>query len=532
MATIYIRSDAAFDGDGTAGNAAASGGAAGARNVNPTASANNTYLFRREGNYSAFRPQSLTSAAATPLTIGAYYNDDGTDDTTKAKPLFDHRGGANGVGVVFIDTCTNWVVKDIAGTNSIAAGGAAVRVRRSVGGIIRRVDGYGNAYGVTLVQDQASGTSTTSDILIEDCKFYDNLGSGIHMNWGSVSTARLKNIRIKRNKVWGNGTGTTANTRGGIMCQNTWQTDNTAAYCCFDIELTDNEVFANRSYGVNIYCWRTEIRGRNKIERNHVYNNGWSEDLDSHSLWVGSCFDTDVRFNNVHDNKGQIGGSVGSCVGIFLDFTSASGVGGDNNRVQYNRISNQWQENTGSSVPGSGIHVLANTNCVIEHNLIENCRNGIAITSSGTDGNIVRNNTVRNITSPYPGGHGFLTTIGQNNLIYGNIFQDVRVGLFIASSGTTGTAESYNCVHRAQTNINNGTFSAQTSTTLAASDVTSDPLLDRNGIPALSSPVVAALATAAVQVNGTRRDHYGKVRPIPPSIGACEPFFTRTERTV
>lgn len=522
MATYYIRADSSINGDGTSPVRASSPGGVGAFNASPTLTANNTYKYRREGVYTAIRPQTQNSAAATPLTIGAFWNDDGTDDTTKARPLFDHRGGANGVGAIFVDDCDNVLIQDVAGTNSIAAGGAAVRTRRSNGVTVRRCTGYNNTHGIAFTQDQASGTSTSTDHLIEDCTVHSNLGSGILLQWGGVSTAQHKRVKILRNEVYNNGLGTNANTRGGIMSENSWQTDNSAAYCSYDVEISDNEVYSNRSYGVHMYCIRTESWGRNKILRNHIYRNGISRNMDTHSLWAGSVFNTDIRWNHIHDNAGWDNGSVGSCVGIYLDFTSASGVGGDNNRVQFNFIHDQWQGPSSSALPGSAIHLLANSNCLIESNIVRNCRNGISISSSGANSNIVRNNTILDITSVFPGGHGICVTVGTSNLIYGNIIKNVRTGFFVATSGTTSTAESYNIVYQADNPFNVGTLTSQTASTLAASDITSDPQLDENYAPRLSSPAIGALAVAGIAKNAQRRDYKGRYFRIAPAIGALE----------
>lgn len=522
MATYYIRSDAAFNGDGTSPVKATSGGGVGAFNVSPTLTANNTYKYRREGYYLAIRPQNQNSAAATPLTIGAYWAEDGTDDTTRARPLFDHKGGANGVGAIFIDDCDNVVVQDVQGLGSMLAGGAAVRSRRSNGLTIRRVTAYGNVHGIAITQDQASATSTSIGLLVEDCILHSNLGSGIHLSWGAVSTAQLKQVRILRNLVYNNGLGTNANTRGGIMCQNSWQTDNSAAYCSYDFQVLDNEVFANRGYGINMYCLRTESYGRNQIQRNRVYGNGLSKDQDTHSIWAGSVFNTDIRWNHIFGNFGWEGGTVGSCVGVYLDFTAASGVGGDNNRVQFNRIHDQWAGASASALPGSAIHLLANTNCLVESNVIQRCRNGITISSSGANTNVVRNNTLTDIRSAMPGGHGLCVTTGLNNLLYGNILKNVRVGIFIATSGTTGTAESYNCIYGAVSPITNGTLTSQTETTLAGSDITADPQLDDELVPTLSSPCLGALAVAGTGGTNKRRDYRGRYFRAAPSIGALE----------
>ncbi len=519
MTTYYIDPTAAANGAGTAADPKNTW-------VGLTLTANNTYLQKRGTTHTGvyIKPTSQVSSAGTPLTIGAYYNSDGSDDTSLPRPIINHNGGANGFGAITIDTCTNVLVRDVDCTNSLGALGAGVRIQRSNGVTVSRCVGRDSTHGILVVQDQAAVTTTTTDITIEDCTTSGNRGSGIHMRTGAASTAIIKRIRLLRNAVTNNGLGTDASTRGGITCQNVYTTDTAAAYRSADIVCEDNEVYLNRSYGVNLYMFTTDTYARNSVSRNHVWGNGVSQDIDTHSLWVGSCFNTDVDHNRVHDNYGWVGGTDGGA-GIYLDFTAASATGGDNNRVRNNRVWNQWQGDGAASLPSAGIHVQANTNCTIENNTVVNCRNGIAIMSGAND-NVFRFNSVVGCDSAYPGGHGIALTTGTGNTLVNNVVDDCRVGIFCATSGTSGFAETYNSVSRVTTEKTVGTFASQTAGTLDASDITpADPLLSPSYHPLPGSPLISAGTHL-----GYQSDLSGALRHNPPTIGALEPLRSRAAR--
>lgn len=483
-----------------------------------TLTANNRYLQRRGTTYvGGVRPQSQNSSAATPLTIGAYFYEDGSDEPLLPMPIIDHNGGANGVGAVFVDTCANVVVQDVDTRNSNGSSAAGVLVRRSTGVLVRRCTGRDSRHGLGVIEDRAAGV--TAGITIEDCEVFGNLGSGIWYRWGT-SGGLIKRLTIRRNHVYGNGLGDNAQTRGGIMHNCAYLTDTSETYRMRDLVIEDNDVHDNRSYGLSAYMADTELLGRNIIRRNRVYRNGLTGEMDTHSLWVGSCFRTDIEDNEVFENGGWEGGSIGSGVGIFLDFTAANGAGGDSNRVRYNLVRDQFQGATTSAIPGSGIHVLANTNCLVEANWVLRCRNGLSISSSGANSNKVRNNTfvdIGSLSPDAPGGHGLLVSIGTGNELLNNLVLRARVGVFIATSGTAGTTEHHNALIGVTTLKTVGTLAAQTTGSPDATDV-----LDDQGLLADGRLMTGSSLIGAGQFQGYARDYRRVQRSRSPCIGAFE----------
>jgi len=492
MATYYIDPSAAVNGSGTIGSPYNTW-------VGVPLTANNTYLQKRGTTYTgaSVRPQSQSSSAATPLTVGAYYNSDGSDDTTQPRPIINHNGGTNGVGAVFVDTCTNVIVQDIAGTASSAALGGAVTTRRSVGVLIQRCTGYGNEHGFCIQQDQASATTVTTDITIQDCVAYNNVSGGITLRWGTVSTAVLRRIKLLRNTIYSNGTGKgfgsggTSVPCGGISSYTQNKASiGTAGFISYDIVCDQNTVYNNNGYGINIEGFATDTRP-GSVSRNTATGNGYSGDVDSHSLWVGNSSGIIIERNLIHDNSANVGASTGSGVGIFLDYNASSTSGGANCIVRQNTIYSQFQGSTAAPAiaAGAGILVLSHDDSLIESNLIYDCRNGISVgNGTATDGTLVYNNTVIDCLNS---GINVLP-LGTNTIVKNNVVVGPATGLFVNTTSTAGYAESYNAVYGCAVAKANGTATAQTPTSLDATDITANPLLTSDYKPTASSPLLGA----------------------------------------
>ena len=525
MTTFYVDPNAAVNGSGSLASPYNTW-------AGVTLTANNTYLQRRGTTYigASVRPASQTSNAATPLTIGAYYNADGSDDTTKTRPIINHNGGTNGVGAVFVDTCAYVVVQDIAGTNSHGSLGGGVTVRRSQNVIVQRCAGYENDYGVIVYQDQASGTSTCTDITIRDNDCYDNVAAGIAWWVCSVSDAIIRRMKIHGNTVYGNGTGkglggllgVSSVPCGGIMSFTANKASiGTAGYINYDIRCDRNTVSDNNGYGINIEGWALGTTG-SSCSRNTVTGSGYSGDVDSHSLWVGNSSAVLIEENHVHHNFANTGASSGSGVGIFIDYNSSSTSGGYSCIVRRNKIHDQFRGSTTASAlaAGAGIIVLYNDNTVVESNLIYNCRNGVSIgNGSATDGTLIYSNTV---TDCDDGGISVLP-LGTGTVLKNNVVRGAVTGLFVNTTSTTGYAETYNSVSNCTTAKANGTASARTATTLHATDLITDPLLTADYRPKSGSPLLGAGTHL-----GYRRDIEGKQRQNPPDIGAYDRATLRT----
>jgi len=518
MATIYVDPSRASNGNGSLATPYNTW-------AGVTLTANNTYLQKRGTTYvgASVRPASQSSAAATPLTIGAYFNADGSDDATQPKPIIDHNGGTNGVGAVFIDTCQNVVVRDIDGRNSLASYGAGISVRRSQNVFITRCVGRDSQNGIFILQDQASATSTTTDITVDSCEARDNTGTGICLAWAgsggtAVATAILKRIVLRGNVVTRNGSAKSAGGTipcGGIM---SWtpvasKIPNDSTYLCLDVVMTDNVVSDNYGYGLTMERVGNE-QWVSTIARNEVSGSGKSLDIDSHSLWCGSSFGVLIEDNYVHDNYGWQGGSIGSGVGIFVDYNIAGSVGGADCIVRHNVVERQFKGTTSAFCPSSGIHVLNNQRTVVESNIVLNCRQGISVGPSTTDSTQLRNNALVDIVENGVANN----TSTTNTKVQNNIISGAATGIFCATSGTTGFAENDNDLHACTTPRSNGTFSSQVSVSIDASDITSDPLFVDPLKPWLGLKPGSPCQSAGAYVQGAR-DRFGRRYLNPPNIG-------------
>jgi hypothetical protein len=534
MATYYVCPGNAFNGDGTTTAAAASGGAAGAYNtwVGVTLTANNTYKQKRGTTYTgvAVRPQSQVSAVATPLTIEAYYNSDGTDDTSQPLPLLVHTlNPANGSGCILVDTCTNVLVRNIAGTGSLGQASSAVTIRRSVGVTVSGVEGYGNSAGVGMYQDQASGTSTCTGIEVSDCYFHDNVVGGIWFEFGATSTAVFKRVKFLRNRIVNNGTGKYINVGGGggsapcggIVSQDRHVTDGNINYRSMDFIIQDNVIQDSWGYGMNLQSIGSE-QWKSTISGNEVSGSGLPGDIDTHGIWCGACYGIDIYENYVHDNYGRINGPNGSGCGIILDYQTGDFVGGDGNRIFRNIVENQWQGSTLVGVgASSGIYSIVNTNTVISANIVKNCRNGIGLYAGTSAGDIlsatVINNTVLDcvdIGLPCTNGPS-ITAVWRNNLVVNG-----RYGIYWPTAGTGSITEDHNCfygqtVYAAARGVTSPF--APTNGSPSGSDLLTDPIVGGNGAPLPTSPLIGAGTHTTYT-----RDATGIQRPNPPSIGAYD----------
>lgn len=513
MATFYIDPSLSTNGDGSLATPYNTW-------VGVTLTANNIYRQKRGTIYkgASVRPQNQNSAKATPLTIEAYYNSDGSDDVTKPKPIIDHNGGTNGVGSVMVDTCSNVLVRNVACRNSNGSLGG-LKVRRSQFVTFYQCESTLSEFGIIIEQDQASGTSTTTDITVDSCILYNNTGSGICLRTGAASTAILRRIRLKNNLVFNNGTGKYSSPNGGtivcggINCYTVFKSTGTSPdvnYQSYDIQVLNNVVHSNNGYGINIEAFGSEIWG-SKISNNIVYNNGKSLDVDTHSIWVGNCYDVLVSGNEVYSNQARANFTNGSGIGIFIDYNGSSSTGGARNRVIGNRIYDQYKGITKVQNGSAGIHVLYNDSTIVQGNVIIGCRNGISIGPTGTPNTLVYNNTIIDVLQM-----GILNQSGcTGTIVKNNIISRALVGLFNHTTGTSGFAETNNNFHSCGINYATGTLTSYSSASINASDTTLNPQFVSEYIPTNSS-----LTSAGTFLGG--RDVFQKAFKQIPSVGAVQ----------
>lgn len=491
-----------------------------------TWAANNIYLQKRGTTYynaTPIRPQSITSTLNTPLIISSYYNSDGSDDITKPLPIIDNLGGSNGVGCVFIDTCINAVVQNIAGTNSTSSSGAAVTIRRSTNVTVSNVTGYGNQSGICIYQDQVG---ITSGITIYNCNLYGNQAAGISMRWGTADNNLISTVNILNNIVTGNGLANTSGgtiTCGGIMA---WPyTQNLSANARMSIiNLIGNTVSGNNGYGINI----TDTDG-GLISKNIVTGNGASLVVDSHSIWVGSSSNFVISKNNIYSNFANSGASTGSGVGIALDYNPTNSVLGYNNLVINNIIHDQWQGSTSSAQPGCGIMMLKQVLSRVVANIVYNCRNGIGLVDSSSSYSSIFNNLILVLPASYPSGHGIIidnSGVGHN--WSNNIILNARVGAYISTAAYSSMIHAKNIFNSCTSYRTTGTFASQSADVMSGSDFIANPLISN---PDSTSPIISTSSPCkyAGTFVGYLTDFRGYPFNNPPTIGPFE-FTARSHR--
>lgn len=528
MATYYIDAIGGSDGTSDATNPATP------RQTPPTLTANNTYRFKRGGTYTGaagarLRPQSQVSAFSTPLTLEAYYNADGTDDETQPRPIFDANFGSNGVGAIFVDTCTNVVVRNLTGINSWGSLSGGVCIRRSDHVKILNCLCYDNTYGVSIYAD----TVACSYITISDCEAYDNRGSGFVSQWGTTSGIRITALSLLNNNFHDNGFGkyldhlSSSITCGGIttfLANATAKGNKSESYRSLNWTVSKNIVADNYGYGIHL-----DHIGCSTIIGNEVRGSGISQDIDTHSLWLGDSHECHVLNNYVHHNFANSGASSGSGVGIMLDNDGTAATvgtaGSFNCVVRGNIVTDQWSGPTNVNPGSNGIHIYDGGGHRVSGNLILRCKNGIALAFGTGDASIVQHNTVAACTY-----FGIVHNTGHtNSIVRQNIVSDCDIGIYCATAAEATLTEEYNavfgCATFARAHSTNVATTPYTSVTLGTGDITSDPLLTSGYRLTVSSPCKGA----GTHVNYIL-DADGKQFHNPPSIGAYEYVEARTAR--
>jgi hypothetical protein len=515
MAIFYIDPSASTNGTGTVESPYNTW-------VGVTLTANNIYRQKRGTTYTGatVRATSRASDAATPLTIEAYFHPNGSDDDTQPRPVINHNGGTNGIGAVFIDTCSHVIVRNIVGTNSNGALGGGVTVRRSQNVQIRNCVGNFSEHGFLVQQDQAAATSTCTDIVIDGCIAHNNVSGGITFRWGAASTAVLRRITITNNLIYGNGTGKNVGSGGstvpcgGITSYSVFKSSTDVNYRNYDIIVERNTVRDNLGYGINVEMADNDA-ATSSVSYNEVSGSGISGDVDSHSLWVGNCFDTVIEGNYVHDNFANSGTSTGTGIGIFVDYNGSSTTGGSGCIVRMNLVENQFSGTTTGTaeVASAGIYVLYNDDTLVQGNIVRNCRNGIAVggfSQALNTGNKIYNNTIINTALFGLTAAASVNTELKNNLIVGGTY-----GIFSPTSGMTNLSSTNNNVANCTIPRATGTATSPTVGSLDATDRTIDPVVDPRG-----KPTRPQLFSRGADVGGV--DFYGNSFPSSPSIGAIQ----------
>lgn len=488
MADIYIDISAALDGDG---------GAANPRNVVPTITAGNRYLFRG----GVVVPQSVTVSAAG-VTICSY---------GEGRAIIDLSDAAD-YGV-YSDSGDNILVQDLvirrARKNGIAIENNAVGTTRT-GVVIRgcKVSGVlpGSlsrtneqnirvGTGIMVGSGPTAGTAVISDVLIEDCEVFDCGAHGIDVRW------RVMNVTRRRCHVYRVGLqiGSHGITSHPIVSTITsgWALVSGTVYSRARVSTNDVEQFmANMSDNTSLVktTGTSPGVGQWSVSGSSLYVNiggpvtGKSFVLKRHAH--GPFYDEEHVVHDVVDYDGVEGHGIGTddCSGPCTIVRCLS----------YNNEGGGYYSFRGESI--------TRRDCVAK----ENGKYGFGslLIDTGKDHNCIAvSNAQRGFQ--YIGGR---SSEAINCLAVGNDTEAVvgSASGFFAGGTAIGFSSASNVVYQ------NGAGGSQVSG-VGLSALSIDPLLDTNYRPLPGSPLIGAGTHL-----GYRRDFDGKQRQNPPSIGAFD----------
>lgn len=495
--TIYIDPTAPINGTGTL--------------VSPkntwdgiTLIANETYLQKRgtvcnlpSGASKYIHVNTLTSDPGTPLTLGAYYNPDGSDDPDMPRPQIVGNVATNGAGTIFVRKSSNVLIRDLSishvAQTTYAVAGVNIYAQHAgtySGVTVSNCEISDHGYGIRLILSTTDDGAVLDNILLDGNDIHDNT-AGIYNVFTTKLNSYIQQYTVKNNYIHDNGRRLQANIPSTAFNHSYPQgaTDPTRAFK--DVVIENNTVYNNEGYSIAIYnCYNDRITSR--ISRNHVYDNNKLELYDAHPIFVARCFGMVVEDNLVQNNSGWAQGPVGTACGIIIDTDVTLGVGGDKCIVRRNIMDGGWIDYTfggtgNESANGqAGIFVIDNTNCLIEDNYISGFHSGIGTYSNTTadalNGLVIRGNVIVDLleSQSLMTAVGISLRAGQDTVIENNILSNCRQGIWVRSVLQSPT-ERNNCIHAPR----NGVYYAKSATidvstptvALSPTSITDNPLL-------------------------------------------------------
>lgn len=183
----------------------------------------------------------------------------------------------------------------------------------------------------------------------------------------------------------------------------------------------------------------------------------------------------------------------------------------DNITIRYNTCTGALEKPN-----SSGLNIFRGSNCSVYGNNFSGNNNGAIIQNSTSTGCVFYNNLLKdNVKFGGKSDNAAAASTWKNNIFDGN---DVGLGATTSSSPTLPT-ESNNCYFNNTVDYDDG----GTPQTIDSTSIASDPLLDSNYIPDISSPCYHAGTTVAFNL----KDYKGHKFNNPPTIGAYE-FTSRS----
>ena len=462
-----------------------------------TWAANGVYLQACGSSYTGVVTVGASGTSGQPITVGMY--------GVGRMPIIDANGAVTGC---IYATGRDYI--DISDFELIGATGfpaAGVHMLNTSNVTIRRCWSHGNEYGVRL--DNASSSPVTN-LTVTSCLIEDSDQSGIIVVCGTSAGGSITGVNITNNSVLRSGTVVRNN---GIHIST--RLASTAAYdatrSVANAVVDGNLVDGTTSYGIML---RYVVGG--SVSGNEVTHAGSALDTDTHGVWLGGCRRMMVENNEVHHNYLWENSSSGSGIGIYVDQGATSGTSGhDSNNVivRNNHIHDQSMlANTGTHA-AAAIYVYRGNNIQIYGNLIERCRNGIALrgaTTMNTSNVDVHNNTLISIAEIGVPVGNYAANVTQRN----NIVVNTPVS-FWAESGAAATANvtrGSNCAYNSRMPWADGTLAAMTVAAAGAGDTTDNPHVTPTGRPSAQTPYGVAI--------GLEHDMDGNAKTNPPKLGA------------
>jgi len=534
MATIYVDPSAATNG---------SGSFASPRNIPPTSLAYGDIVLFKEGTALAggwiMPAPSGVGSDANRVTIGTY------DATTGARiSSLTRQATINGTGSLdALRINYDYVTVDGLYLREARNGpNACLRVMSCSYVTVQncRVNcgtTTGGAYGILFDNATGSGAARSNWKILNNIVERTTGNSSIMCVWSSTAGENVTDITICDNVVHGNPAAISAAVNMGIrvIARQASLNPNRSGFCARGVRIERNYVHHTHSYA---YALSGVIAGGtqdNVFRGNFAYETG-DGNTDAHCMWFGCCEDFLIEENVVDGSYAQVGASVGTGVGIFVDKPYDNIDGSKRLLIRRNVIRNVGRgASLNLEVGGGGIAVFLSSDIDIESNIMDGCANGIVVIgwyggvedgSGGTPSNTIK---VRNNVASNSRGTSFYVVKDArnvsllNNISYGGVY-----GFGLQNSGVlpvvTGYSESNNLVFGATTysfmgsNEPEAATPAYSSRSAPANYLTTDPLFVDSTLPWLGLKPGSPCQSAGAYIQGAR-DRYGRRYLNPPNIG-------------
>lgn len=443
------------------------------------------------------------ASAAAPIRIGLY--------GLGPLPVINANGAAS-TGCFYASGRSNIEISDFELTGATAFPTAGVHTINCSNVTVRRCWSHGNEYGIRY--DNA-GSAEITGFTLERCLIEDSEQSGVIVVTGTSTGGTIRGVRIVGNNI----------RRSGLVVRNNGihiatRLATNVAYdptrTVFDATIAGNIVNGTTSYGMMLRY----VDGL-RVANNEVTGSGSMQDTDTHCIWMGGCKNTLVEFNEVHDNFGWEGGSAGSGCGIYVDQGAiglSSGHACEDVTVRWNHIYDQWQGTHSGIHASAAIIVYRGQGVKIYGNVIERCRNGIAVRGASVmnseDIEIHNNNCTDIAEVAFP-----TSNLASGVDVRNNLALRAAVGFWQESgaSAVVSSGHTYNCAWECATPWASGTLAAMTPLSAGVGEFVADPAIDDEGRPRTESPLLFA-----GEHTGYVRDLLGVQRSNPPCIGAYD----------